>query len=231
MRGTGIIKGLGITLRHWFEKDITIQYPEEPAQLFPGFRGCLVFEFEKCIACGLCMKACPNRVLSFETEKDEETGKKKLMQYTIDLQYCMFCNFCVEVCPKDCLGFSHDFELAKYSRDDIRIVYDRPADLDERLAAEAAKQAATKAEAGDGDEGDGKKAKQIDAMAKALVKSPNKMLTKLLGSEEEAEAAVKLFQADAEKMQKVATLLVEDKESVPGTVREYLAGAEKGGES
>lgn len=228
MRGTGIFKGLGLTVRHWFEKDITIQYPEEPAKLYPAFRGCLTFIFEKCIACGLCVKACPNQVLSLETVKDEATGKKKLMTYKIDLQYCMFCNFCVEACPKDCLSFNHDFELAQYRRDDIRITYERPADLDQRLADAAA------APASDSDaEAAAKKQKQIDAMNKALAKNAGKVVAKYLAEEAEAAVAGQMLMDDAEKRSAIARLLVEDKERVTETLRAYLtaAKAEKGGES
>jgi len=38
--------------------------------------GCLVFEFEKCIACGLCVRSCPNNVLSMEIAKGMKILKK-----------------------------------------------------------------------------------------------------------------------------------------------------------
>jgi NADH-quinone oxidoreductase subunit I len=130
MYGKGLLKGLGITLKHAFEKDLTIQYPEEMPFLQTRFRGCLAFDFKKCIVCGMCTKACPNNVLSFETLEEEGSKKKKLLSYTIDLQYCLFCNLCVEVCPASCLYFTHDFELTKYKREEIKIVYHRPAELE-----------------------------------------------------------------------------------------------------
>ena len=58
-------------------------------------------------------------------------SKKKLLRsYTIDLQYCMFCNLCVEVCPSSSLYFNHNFELASFDRDAIKIVYDFPEALE-----------------------------------------------------------------------------------------------------
>ena len=39
MFGTGIAKGMATTLRHFFGKKTTIQYPEERAPLPIGFRG------------------------------------------------------------------------------------------------------------------------------------------------------------------------------------------------
>jgi len=131
MKGQGLLKGLGITVKHFFQKEVTEQYPDVMPYLYDRYRGSLKFDFEKCIACGICVNSCPNDVLSFETEKDKNLKKKKLMSYTIDFQYCMFCNLCVEGCPKDCLHFDHDFELSTFSRDDIKRVYLRPAGMDE----------------------------------------------------------------------------------------------------
>jgi NADH-quinone oxidoreductase subunit I len=173
MYGKGLLKGLGITLKHTFEREITVQYPEQMPVLQDRFRGSLNFEFEKCIVCGMCTKACPNHVLSLDSVKDETTKKKKLLTYTIDLQYCMFCNLCVETCPANCLHFDHDFELSAYDRQDIKRVYRRPEGMD---VAVPAGDSAGAAEAVDED----KQQKQINAMSTALQKNPQKTLAKLL---------------------------------------------------
>ena len=81
MYGKGLVKGLGITLKHLFEKDISIQYPEQRPFLQDRFRCCLTFDFPKCIACRACIRACPNNVLSLETDPNEK-GKKTC--YDID---------------------------------------------------------------------------------------------------------------------------------------------------
>lgn len=208
MYGKGLLEGLGITLKHFFEKDITVQYPEEMPVLFERYRGCLVFEFEKCIACGLCMRSCPNNVLSLETVKNEKTKKTKLLSYTIDLQYCMFCNYCVEVCPKSCLYFNHDFELSRFNRDEIKIVYTRPegmadeTDEGEDKAGSDVEAAAAAA----------KKQKQLTAMTAALLKNPHKVLQKVLDEQEQLDIMADLLEKDPDKAGKIAALMLEDQE-------------------
>jgi NADH-quinone oxidoreductase subunit I len=198
MNGQGLIKGLGITFKHFFQKEITEQYPDVMPRLAPRFRGCLRFQFEKCIACGICVNNCPNDVLSFETDKNEKGKKKKLLNYTIDFQYCMFCNLCVEGCPTSCLHFDHEFELSRFSREDIKMIYQRPEGLDE-------------AEEGSAEQED-KEQKQIAAMLKALEKSPQKVLSKLLKAEEDINILAELIQSDQKTAAKMAELMVKDKE-------------------
>jgi len=205
MYGKGLLKGLGITIKHTFEREITVQYPEQMPDLPERFRGSLQFDFEKCIVCGMCTKVCPNKVLFIESAKDEVTNKKKLMTYTVDFQYCMFCNFCVENCPSHCLSFDHNFELAEYKREDIIRVYHRPEGMDEKLRAEAG--------AGvDGNAAVEKQKKQIAAMIGALQKNPQKTLAKLLENEEQAEILSSILTADQGKLEKVAALMIQDKE-------------------
>lgn len=192
MYGTGLIKGLGITLKHTFEREITQQYPEQMPVLPERFRGNLQFEFQDCIACEMCTKVCPNNVLSLETFRDEKTNKKKLLSYSIDFQYCMYCNFCVESCPKHCLYFDHNFELAQYQRENIKKVYQRP----QELVAESTS--------------DEKKQKQIEVMISALQKNAPKVLGKLLEDEEMGKILATVLAADEDKLQKMAVLIVED---------------------
>ena len=201
MNGQGLIKGLAITLKHFFQKEITEQYPDVMPELAPRFRGCLRFEFEKCIACGICVNSCPNDVLSFETEKRDKSKKKKLLSYTIDFQYCMFCNLCVEGCPTSCLSFDHDFELSQFKREDIKKIYLRPEGLDEAQDSPA-----------DQEEQKDKEQKQIAAMLKALQKSPQKVLSKLLEGEEDINILSELIQSDQKTAGKIAELIVKDKE-------------------
>lgn len=208
MYGKGLIKGLGITLKHHFGKKMTVQYPEEMPHLYDRFRGHLYLEFEKCIACGMCTRTCPNGVLSLEDARDPNAKKKKLMKYTIDLQYCMFCNLCVEACPQKCLHFDHDFELSKYRREDIKIVYTRPPEMDAGVTeggsgASASENGAAEAE---------KKQKQINAMLTALGKNPVKLLSKYVDNEEQAAILAEILQTDGSKANKLVELMVEDRE-------------------
>lgn len=227
MYGKGLIKGLGITFKHTFEKDITIQYPEQMPYLQNRFRGCLEFDFSKCIACGLCTKACPNNVLKLETAAVEGSKKKKLMRYIIDLQYCMFCNLCVEACPHDCLSFNHNFELSKYKRDDIKIIYDRPPELDQ--ATELPETAEDKKKPNssiDEEAARAKRTKQVEAMKNALINNPQKTLGKLIEPEEDIAILAGLITADEKKLVKIAELMLDDREKA-GKIAQALVNKEK----
>ncbi len=227
MFGKGLLKGLGITFKHTFERELTQQYPEQRPFLQERFRGCLAFDFPKCIACGLCTKACPNNVLSLELVKAEGAKKKQLQSYTIDLQYCLFCNLCVEICPTNTLYFTHDFELSKYNRKDIKIVYRRPAELDLVTEAKAAESSGPEAGAPDSSEADDKRLKQIAAMKTVLGKNPQKPLAKILTSEEDIAIMQNLLSTDSKKVAKLAELLVDDRDKAAKLAQAWVNKAKK----
>ncbi|WP_418790066.1 NuoI/complex I 23 kDa subunit family protein [Phosphitispora sp. TUW77] len=120
MFGQGLIKGLRITMGHFFEKKVTRQYPEERPVLAARFKGSFDLDVPKCIACGLCSNACPNHVIKIETVKDEN-NKKKLTGYKMLAEQCLYCGFCVEVCPTKALLWNHDYERATYFRDEVNL--------------------------------------------------------------------------------------------------------------
>lgn len=217
MKGQGLLKGLWITLKHTFEKDMTVQYPEQMPFLQERFRGCLNFEYKKCIVCGLCTKACPNNVLSFESRQDEGSKKKKLVSYTIDLQYCMFCNLCVEACPTGTLYFTHHFELSEYQRDHIKIVYEIPQEPELPSAGPIQLNDAPAP-----NEDEAKKQKQLTAMLTALHKNPHKVIGKLLDSETEAELLAGILLADENKLSRMALLMIEDKEKAKKVAQAFV---------
>ena len=62
--GLGIVKGMALTLRRFFEPKATIMYPEEPADVAVKFRGRLQLLYDeygtlKCETCFQCAQACP----------------------------------------------------------------------------------------------------------------------------------------------------------------------------
>lgn len=120
MFGKGIIKGLGITLSHIFDKRVTEEYPEQRPNLPPRFKGSFDLNVPKCISCGLCASSCPNHVIKMESVKDEN-NKKKLTGYKMMAERCLYCGFCVEACPTKALTWNHDFERAVYLRDDVNL--------------------------------------------------------------------------------------------------------------
>jgi len=118
-----ILKGMGVTIGHFFKKPITQQYPDERPRLFEWFRGLqelLVDEDgrEKCVACCLCARVCPSEAIRIEAAEDEE-GRKYPAEYDIDLGRCIFCGYCEEACPKEAIVLRRRFELADDSREKL----------------------------------------------------------------------------------------------------------------
>ena len=60
-----LVKGLALTGRHFFQRKITVQFPEEKTPQSPRFRGLHAQRRypngeERCIACKLCEAVCPD---------------------------------------------------------------------------------------------------------------------------------------------------------------------------
>lgn len=121
MFGKGIVKGLSITMKYFFSKKVTEQYPEVKPKLPKRSMGSFNFDKDKCIACGICADACANRVIRVDTTKDEK-GRKVLQNYHMNLGYCLFCGLCVRACPKGAITFKTDFDMSCYNKDDT--IYD-----------------------------------------------------------------------------------------------------------
>lgn len=124
-----LLTGLQTTIRVFFRKKSTEQYPEnrDTLKMFDRFRGTLVMPHDaeghnKCIACGLCQNACPNGTIQITTEQvtDAEGKKKKvLVRYQYNLGSCIFCQLCVNACPHDAIRFDTEFEHAVFGRDKL----------------------------------------------------------------------------------------------------------------
>ncbi len=114
-----LIAGLWITFKYMFTRPITIQYPKQHAKIPLRFRGRLVLPIDevkgenRCTACMLCVKACPNHSLDVEklTGADGKP-KPRPAKYIYNLGTCMFCNLCVEACPFFAIVMSDEYELA-----------------------------------------------------------------------------------------------------------------------
>ncbi len=128
--GTGVVsllKGMGVTGKEFFTPKITEEYPDHRDTIqyaAPRFRAKLQFIYDeegrnRCIACGICQRNCPNGTISITTkmvELPDGKKKRKLDKYMYDLGSCTFCELCVTTCPQDAIEFSNDFEQAVFTR-------------------------------------------------------------------------------------------------------------------
>jgi NADH-quinone oxidoreductase subunit I len=121
--GTGLLKGLAITMRHLLSRTVTVQYPDEKPDLPARTRGVIALKEETCTVCMLCARECPDWCIYIEGHKEErkptQPGRRAkkynvLDRFAIDYALCMYCGICVEVCPYDALFWSPEFEYAEH---------------------------------------------------------------------------------------------------------------------
>lgn len=106
-----LIVGMGVTIRYAFTKPVTIIYPKERIPM-KRFKGPIAFVTDEktgdhlCIACNACIKTCPSRCMSLETQKSAIDGKRVLTDFKVNYMLCSLCSLCIDVCPTDAL--KHD---------------------------------------------------------------------------------------------------------------------------
>ena len=112
-------QGLSVTFDHMSRRPVTVQYPYEKLVPSERYRGRIHYEFDKCIACEVCVRVCPINLPVVDWEFDKKAKKKKLNHYSIDFGVCIFCGNCVEYCPTNCLSMTEEYEMASYERHEL----------------------------------------------------------------------------------------------------------------
>jgi len=136
-----IFKGLWYTFKMMFRPKVTMMYPEErwdPPAIFRG-RPVLVQDNgkERCVACGLCARACPPLAISMQANETDDEKERFPDFFEINMLRCIYCGFCEEVCPEEAIVMSKDYDLVFHSRGEA--IYDKEKllvpkeDLKERL--------------------------------------------------------------------------------------------------
>ncbi|MBO4435961.1 MAG: 4Fe-4S binding protein [Fibrobacter sp.] len=112
--------GLSVSLKYFFDprRIVTEQYPEnrKTLKMHDRYRGRLeMIEDEegnnRCTACGMCERACPNASINVLATKNI-AGKKVLGRYVYHFASCTQCGLCVEACPFGAIRMNQDFEVA-----------------------------------------------------------------------------------------------------------------------
>lgn len=127
-----IVKGLLITIKHFFRKKVTIHYPEQVREMSPVYRGQHMLKRdeqgrENCTACGLCALSCPAEAITMKAaerkpnEKHLYREEKYAEIYEINMLRCIFCGLCEEACPKDAIYLTTSKVLvpSNYEREDF----------------------------------------------------------------------------------------------------------------
>jgi len=141
---TTLVDGMKVTMGYFVRprEHVTLQYPDEVWPIptrnigvgeldsYNTIRSKLVVDFEDCIGCKACERACPVNCINIETFKagpDEDIGttkndtkiKLRVTSFTIDMSECMFCDLCTHPCPEDCINMTPDYQFI--SNDNVKL--------------------------------------------------------------------------------------------------------------
>lgn len=136
-----IFKGMFYSFKEMFKPKTTLSYPEEkwtPPAIFRG-RPVLVEDNgrERCVACGLCARACPPLAISMQASETDDEKERYPDFFEINMLRCIYCGYCEEVCPEEAIVMSKDYDIVFESREEA--IYDKQRllvpkeDLEERL--------------------------------------------------------------------------------------------------
>ena len=131
-----LVSGLTLTLKYFFKKKATLNYPYERGPLSPRFKGEHALRRypngeERCIACKLCEAVCPAQAITIEAEPRED-GSRRTTRYDIDMTKCIYCGLCEEACPVDAIVEGPNMEFAAETRAELLYTKEKLLDNGDR---------------------------------------------------------------------------------------------------
>ncbi len=143
----GTAAAMGTTLRNFFRRSMTLQYPRVKRPI-PGRWRAGTFALtidpttgeENCIGCRLCEYICPSQIIRVTLRKGEERkngiGATYCDEFTLDYEACMQCELCVQVCPTDAILMTRFLAEPARRREDLFLSKERLYENGRRLAAD-----------------------------------------------------------------------------------------------
>ncbi len=133
---SAFIYGLSVTVRHFFSRKVTVQYPEERSPVPLGYRGvpALVRDQHgniKCVACQLCEFVCPSKAITVSPPgpdgpvPDRPLAEKMPIEFRVNVLRCIFCGLCQEVCPEEAIFLQSHHIFVVERKDDMIFRRDR----------------------------------------------------------------------------------------------------------
>lgn len=86
---------------------VTIEYPKMPVNT-EFITGSPVVDTNICAKCGECTRRCPTSAISLNNE------------IGFNLDDCIFCSLCSDICPAKAISMTHNFELSRKRREELR---------------------------------------------------------------------------------------------------------------
>jgi NADH-quinone oxidoreductase subunit I len=124
-----VLKGMWYSFKQMFAPTVTMMYPEERFEPPAIFRGRPVLvqdgDKERCVACGLCARACPPLAISMQAAEVDDAKERYPDFFEINMLRCIYCGFCEEVCPEEAIVMSQDYDIVFESREDAVYAKDR----------------------------------------------------------------------------------------------------------
>ena len=71
-----LTQGLSVTFDHLKRRPVTVQYPYEKLIPSERYRGRIHYEFDKCIACEVCVRVCPINLPVVDWVMNKATKKR-----------------------------------------------------------------------------------------------------------------------------------------------------------
>ncbi|HXY56364.1 MAG TPA: 4Fe-4S binding protein [Nitrososphaerales archaeon] len=116
-------EALGEMFRTALEHPVTEEYPFGKKVVAERFRGKLAIDPVKCTGCSICEIVCPAGVITMIPVGSKTVGTRQvdIKRPKFDLYSCISCGQCVEDCRFGALSLSHDFELAVFKKESLRM--------------------------------------------------------------------------------------------------------------